>query len=158
MPSIQVEYKSLLTIALHSDAIYGSWCKYICFTYHMTGLFHVLLIFHNIVYMFYTYSNISKTLRRTQNSRHFADDIFECIYLNESFWISKHICVTRPQLTKRHFQPSINQQVIYIHQYFSKYVWSGGHNQNSWRWIARHNIRTLQLAGVKITTTVHNVC
>ena len=27
------------------------------------------------------------TLRRRQNERHFADDIFKCIFLNESVWI-----------------------------------------------------------------------
>ena len=27
------------------------------------------------------------TLRPRQNGRHFADDIFDCIFLNESVWI-----------------------------------------------------------------------
>ena len=27
------------------------------------------------------------TLRPRQNGRHFADDIFKCIFLNENFWI-----------------------------------------------------------------------
>ena len=28
------------------------------------------------------------TLRPIQNDRHFADDIFKCIFMNENFWIS----------------------------------------------------------------------
>ena len=28
------------------------------------------------------------TLRPSQNGRHFADDIFKCIFLNENVWIS----------------------------------------------------------------------
>ena len=30
------------------------------------------------------------TLRPTQNGRHFPDDIFECIFLNENYWVSKN--------------------------------------------------------------------
>ena len=45
------------------------------------------------------YSNIScwwlanciKTLRPRQNGRHFPDDIFKCIFLNENVWISIRI-------------------------------------------------------------------
>ena len=31
------------------------------------------------------------TLRPRQNGRHFADDIFKCIFLNENVWISLKI-------------------------------------------------------------------
>ena len=31
------------------------------------------------------------TLRPSQNYRHFADDIFRCIFLNENVWISTNI-------------------------------------------------------------------
>ena len=31
------------------------------------------------------------TLRPRQNGRHFADDVFKCIYLNENMWISLKI-------------------------------------------------------------------
>ena len=52
---------------------------------------------------------------REKNCRHFADDTFKCIFLNENVWISfkislkfvtkvwirlTHICVTRPQWVK----------------------------------------------------------
>ena len=33
------------------------------------------------------YINILNTLRPRQNGRHFADDIFKCIFLNENVWI-----------------------------------------------------------------------
>ena len=31
------------------------------------------------------------TVRQRQNGRHFPDDIFKCIFLNESVWISINI-------------------------------------------------------------------
>ena len=31
------------------------------------------------------------TLRRRQNERHFADDVFKCIFLNDNVWISLNI-------------------------------------------------------------------
>ena len=34
-----------------------------------------------------TTSNIINTLRPRQNGRHFADDIFKCIFLKENIWI-----------------------------------------------------------------------
>ena len=46
----------------------------------------------------FTRNNISwntarhfNTLRPLQNDREFADDIFECMLLNENFWISSNI-------------------------------------------------------------------
>ena len=36
---------------------------------------------HALIYQF-------NTLRSRQNGRHFADDIFNCIFLNENVWIS----------------------------------------------------------------------
>ena len=33
------------------------------------------------------YDNYINTLRPRQNGRHFADDIFKCIFLNENVWI-----------------------------------------------------------------------
>ena len=33
------------------------------------------------------FSFVFNTLRPRQNGRHFADDIFECIFLNENVWI-----------------------------------------------------------------------
>ena len=32
-------------------------------------------------------------MRSKQNGRHFADDIFKCIFLNENFWIPIDISV-----------------------------------------------------------------
>ena len=39
-------------------------------------------------YMGYPPRMYLNTLRPRQNGRHFADDIFNCIFLNENFWIS----------------------------------------------------------------------
>ena len=36
---------------------------------------------------FYRLSDCLRTLRPRQNERHFTDDIFKCIFLNESVWI-----------------------------------------------------------------------
>ena len=35
-----------------------------------------------------TYAAMINTLRPRQNGRHFADDIFKCIFLNQNAWIS----------------------------------------------------------------------
>ena len=35
--------------------------------------------------------HITKTLRPKQNGRHFADDIFKCIFLNGDIWIPNNI-------------------------------------------------------------------
>ena len=45
------------------------------------------------------------TLRARQNGRHFADDVFKCLFLTENFWISDNISlkyVHRLKLTKCH--------------------------------------------------------
>ena len=39
----------------------------------------------------YTRNFVINTLRLMQNGRHFPDDIFKCIFLNESIWISIEI-------------------------------------------------------------------
>ena len=43
---------------------------------------------HQIIWYMYKYID---TLRPRQNGRHFADDIFKCIFLNENFWLSNDI-------------------------------------------------------------------
>ena len=48
----------------------------------------------SIVYFDYTHtyqSDFINTLRPTQNGRHFADDVFKCIFLNEDVWIPNQI-------------------------------------------------------------------
>ena len=41
-----------------------------------------------VLYQYYIiYDNYINTLRPRQNGRHFADDIFKCIFLNENVWI-----------------------------------------------------------------------
>ena len=55
----------------------------------MTWRRQVLLYLHRQRYP-YLYLNRTwwvNTLRTTQNGRHFADDIFKCIFLNENIWI-----------------------------------------------------------------------
>ena len=37
------------------------------------------------------FPGVINTLRPRQNGRHFPDDIFKCIFLNESIWISIEI-------------------------------------------------------------------
>ena len=39
----------------------------------------------------YSYSNYFNTLRLRQHGRHFPDDIFKCIFLNENVWTSIQI-------------------------------------------------------------------
>ena len=50
-----------------------------------------------------TDTNIVNSLRLRQNGRHFPDDIFKCIFLNESIWISFEIslkCVPKGPINK----------------------------------------------------------
>ena len=64
---------------------------------HYSSMFSSIFIFHNLVI------NVSiNTLRPRQNGRHFADDIFKCIFLNENVWIPIKISLSlflRVQLT-----------------------------------------------------------
>ena len=41
-----------------------------------------------------TQSSLINTLRPRQNGRHFADDMFKCIFLNENVWIPIEISLT----------------------------------------------------------------
>ena len=48
-----------------------------------TMVYHMRLLFgHMIVWI-----ALVNTLRSRQNGRHFADDIFKCVFLNENVWI-----------------------------------------------------------------------
>ena len=51
------------------------YCLVLCGLFHVIEWMLVSMIFVN-------------TLRRRQNGRHFPDDIFKCIFLNENVWIS----------------------------------------------------------------------
>ena len=95
--------------ASNAESVSMSWCHHVDFT--------CLSSFSN---------QMLNTLRSRQNGRHFADDIFKCIFLNENAWsfhwslflgfkltifrpgdkplsgpmmlsLLTHICVTRPQ-------------------------------------------------------------
>ena len=65
------------------------WSQLMC--HYMLVLIHVLRInIHAMPYM-YIYSQLIEssvnTLRPRQNGRHFANDIFKCIFFNENVWI-----------------------------------------------------------------------
>ena len=57
--------------ASNAESVSMSWCHHVDFT--------CLSSFSN---------QMLNTLRPRQNGRHFADDIFKCIFLNENVWIS----------------------------------------------------------------------
>ena len=62
---------------------------------------HQRIIFYIIIsYCMLTYHHLHtldfNTLRPRQNGRHFADDIFKCIFLNESVWIPIKISLKGP--------------------------------------------------------------
>ena len=50
-----------------------------------SGTTGVVYVCHNHVYQLLLTVN---TLRPRQNGRHFADDIFKCLFINENVWIS----------------------------------------------------------------------
>ena len=51
----------------------------------------VLDISKNLIRQFFELNRVFNTLRPRQNGRHFADDIFKYIFLNENAWISLKI-------------------------------------------------------------------
>ena len=56
---------------------------------HNTGCVENTYLFIEVLYHCMTnVSSIINTLRPRQDGRHFADDIFKCIFLNENAWIS----------------------------------------------------------------------
>ena len=58
--------------------------------FHYEALPDVLNCLCNVNHRLTRHANVSKhlnTLRPRQNGRHFADDIFKCIFLNENVWI-----------------------------------------------------------------------
>ena len=48
---------------------------------------HRIYVFLALSHRFVTWVPDVNTLRPRQNGRHFADDIFKCIFLNENVWI-----------------------------------------------------------------------
>ena len=52
------------------------------------------------------------TLRPTRNRRHFADDIFKCIFVNENVWISINISL---KFVPRHAGVPINNIPTLVH-------------------------------------------
>ena len=49
------------------------------------------MMIHFIVHIYISNFQCVYTLRPRQNGRHFADDIFKCIFLNENVWIAINI-------------------------------------------------------------------
>ena len=60
--------------------------KTTCINVHLKGNFAILMKFSKM-----TAAEVVNTLRLRQNGRHFTDDIFKCILLNEDEWISTKI-------------------------------------------------------------------
>ena len=85
-------------ICAHSFYVHsrhGAWCLesyrwmanhtfILCCKVLIKTLSHLLKIIQNSQAGVWTLVN---TLRPRENGRHFADDIFKCIFLNENFWI-----------------------------------------------------------------------
>ena len=53
------------------------------------------------------------TLRPRQNGRHFADDIFKCIFLNENVWIPIEISLTLVSKGSIHNNPALFQIMVW---------------------------------------------
>ena len=88
--------------------------------------------------LFATWRPIINTLKPGQNGRHFADDVFQCIFVNENIWISlmfqfptsqrrsgdkpssepmisillTHICVTRHELSHWPQNPFNDESIL----------------------------------------------
>ena len=74
------------------------------YSYHLPQVQHVALLCFALLWLKHSYGHITRfdiwhvatlldinTLTPRQNGRHFPDDIFKCIFLNESAWISIEI-------------------------------------------------------------------
>ena len=79
LPSGQ-QSPELLTHSAHWATINEGWINWDS-TANTTSL---CLLYMEVVVL---YGSAFNTLRPRQNGRHFADDIFKCIFLNENVWI-----------------------------------------------------------------------
>ena len=61
-------------------------CSWI-FQGHWVNPSHYVKLFWALWVQLLAPLNVFNTLRLRQNGRHFADDIFKCIFLNENVWI-----------------------------------------------------------------------
>ena len=95
----------------------------------------------------YQYQGIMITLRPGQNWRHYADDIFNCIFLNENVWIPIKISLK--------FVPKVQ---LTIFQHWFRW-WLGAdqatsHYLNQWWLIYRRIYASLGLDGLSTVTNV----
>ena len=79
------------------------WCMYVCKQHSLEKIKYAKLqvfcpenTFQNVIWNedhLVRHPRVAtfNTLRPNQNGRHFADDIFKCIFLNENAWISSKI-------------------------------------------------------------------
>ena len=159
--SIVIDDFCTVSIDIDRGIIYlGQYSAELLITIDVYQLWAVLnrhVIMNIDVIMILRYGNIFNTLGPRQNGRHFADDTFKCIPLNENVWISikiflkfvpkalgptdnkpfsekllTHICVTRPQWIKYRYMPHLSK-LLYI-----QYSWS--HSCRSKYWSVRHNV------------------
>ena len=84
--------------ARKSNSIANDW------SYIFLALTHrYVLAFHESREFLFWINNTINTLRQRQNGRHFADDIFKCMFLNENVWILINISLkfaTKGQINK----------------------------------------------------------
>ena len=62
-------------------------CGYMTKSYIIHRIYMYLPIIFRVASLALEQSGVFNTLRPRQNGRHFADDIFKCIFLNENVWI-----------------------------------------------------------------------
>ena len=79
-------YKFILTIRCF---VWLICCNYFYYESHGSRLWHLLK--STEVFILDDYIHMLNILRPRQNGRHFADDIFKCIFLTENVWISMNI-------------------------------------------------------------------
>ena len=112
----------------------------------MTNLRYFTRLFSVILH----YTMVINTLRPRENGRHFADDIFKCIFTNENLWIS----------IKFHWSLFPRVQLTIFQHRFKKWLGDDqatSHYMNQWWLDYRRVYASLGLNELKYTFSIHGI-
>ena len=70
------------------------------------------------------------TMRPRQSSRHFPDDMFKCIFLNEKIWKTK---------TKKHLKKIHRHQTVSHNSWSMILTWTAGTSNHQTKWLSVRN-------------------
>ena len=83
----------------------------------------LILIWSNVHFLIVVYKHKGvNTLKPRQNGRHFADDMFKCIFLNENVWIPIEISLKFVPKCSINNNPALFQIMVWRRQATSRYL------------------------------------